>query len=80
MSTLAFDTHKAIKGLKDAGFEEAQAEAVVSMIGEAMGENAATKEHVSAEIAALESRLYHHLWLMTVGIVGVTVTLVKLIP
>ena len=25
MGTLAFDTHKAIKGLKDAGFEEAQA-------------------------------------------------------
>ena len=87
MSTLAFDTHKAIKGLKDAGFEEAQAEAVVSAIGEAMGENVATKEHVSAEIshvtaeiAALEARLYRHLWLMAAGIVGVTVTLVKLIP
>ena len=80
MSTLAFDTHKAIKGLKEAGFEEAQAEAVVSALGEAMGENVATKEHVSAEIAALEARLYRHLWLMAAGIVGVTVTLVKLIP
>ena len=87
MSTLAFDTHKAIKGLKDAGFEEAQAEAVVSAIGEAIGEHVATKEHVTAEIshvtaeiAALEARLYRHLWLMAAGIVGVTVTLVKLIP
>ena len=26
MGTLAFDTHKAVEGLKDAGFEEAQAE------------------------------------------------------
>ena len=75
-----FLAYKAIKGLKDAGFEEAQAEAVVSAIGEAMGENVATKEHVSAEIAALEARLYRHLWLMAAGIVGVTVTLVKLIP
>ena len=80
MSALAFDTHKAIKGLKGAGFEEAQAEAVVNAIGEAMGENVATKEHVSAEIVALEARLYRHLWLMAAGIVGVTVALVKLIP
>lgn len=65
---------------KEAGFEEAQAEAVVSALGEAMGEDVATKEHVSAEIAALEARLYRHLWLMAAGIVGVTVTLVKLIP
>ena len=52
----------------------------MSAIGEAMGENVATKEHVSAEIAALEARLHRHLWSMAAGIVGVTVTLVKLVP
>ena len=30
MSALAFDTHKAVTVLKQAGFEEAQAEAVVN--------------------------------------------------
>ena len=68
-STLAFNAHKAVKGLKGAGFEEAQAEAVVRASGEAMGGNVATREHVAAEIsrvtagfAALEARLYRHLW------------------
>ena len=77
MSTPAFDTHKAIKVPKDAGFEETQAEAAVSTIGEAIGENVATKEHITAgisyftaEIAAFEARLYRHLWLMAAGIVG----------
>ena len=73
---LAFDTLKAAKTLKEAGFEEAQAEAVVAAVGGAMGENVATK----ADLAALEARLYRHLWIMAAGIVGVTVTLMKLIP
>ena len=87
MSTLAFDTHKAIKVPKDAGFKETQAEATVSTIGETIGESVAAKEHITAgisyftaEIAAFEARLYRYLWLMAAGIVGVTVTLVKLIP
>ncbi len=34
---------------------------------------------VKAEIAGLETRLYRQLWLMAVGIVGLTVTLTKLL-
>lgn len=51
-----------------------------------MGENMATKadveavrSDVAAQIAALEARLYRHLWIMAAGIVGLTVALVKLI-
>ncbi len=123
MVTLAFDTLKAAKALKEAGFEEAQAEAVVATVGEAVGATVATKADVAeartglqaeigalrtdmaelradlqaeiaavrtdlqaeigavrADVGALEARLFRHLWLMAVGIVGVTVTLVKLIP
>lgn len=76
MSAVAFDTHKAVAALKQAGFEEAQAEAVVTTIGEALGGNVATK----ADLKELEAALYKQLWLMAVGIVGMTVTLVKLIP
>ena len=38
-----FDTHKAVKALAHAGFDDAQAEAVVEQINEAVNENVATK-------------------------------------
>ena len=87
MSALAFDTHKAVTALKQAGFDEAQAEAVVTTMGEALGGNVATKADLTeaaailrTEIAEQFATLYKQLWLMAVGIVGLTVTLVKLIP
>ena len=40
----AFDTHKAVKALCDAGFPDAQAEAVVDQINGAVSERLATKE------------------------------------
>jgi hypothetical protein len=76
MTSLAFDTHKAVKVLKEAGFKEIQAEAVVAAVGDAMVGNVATK----TDLLALEARLYKHMWAMAAGIVGVTVALVKLLP
>ena len=91
MSSLAFDTHRAVKALREAG-----AEAFV----ETIGGNVATKADISAseaalraevanvraelktdiglvraEIGDLEGRLYRQLWIMAAGIVG----LVKLL-
>ena len=94
MTALAFDTHAAVKTLREAGFEEAQAEAVVATVGDAMGENVATKanldtlksnldaleQRMTAHIAGRFETLYRNLWAVAVGIVAVTVTLVKLIP
>ena len=51
MTTLAFDTHKAVKALKEAGFDDPQAEAVVATVGEAIGGSIATK----ADIAELRT-------------------------
>ena len=140
MSTLAFDTHRAVKALCEAGAAEPLAEAFVETIGDAIGGNVATKADISAseaalradiaevkadvdrvettlkteiaesearvqvkiasvqteianiraelktdiglvrtEIGDLEGRLYRQLWIMAVGIVGLTVALVKLI-
>ena len=45
--TRMFDTHQAVKELTEAGFAEAQAEAVVATIGKSMGENVATKADIS---------------------------------
>ncbi len=44
MTTLLFDTHKAFKALQEAGFDDAQAEAVVVTIGTALIGNVATKQ------------------------------------
>ena len=92
-----FDTHKAVKALKQAGFDDSQAEAVVATVGDAIGENVATKGDALAlkadigelrtdfsglrtEFADFKAEIYRHLWLMGAGIVGLTVTLVKVIP
>ena len=78
MSARAFDTHKAVTALKQAGFEEA------------LGGNVATKADLAVvqakleadiapvrpEMAAQFTALYKQLWLMAGGGVGLTVTLV----
>ena len=46
MTTMSFDTHKIVKELQEAGFDESQAEAVVAAIGTAVLGNVATKQDV----------------------------------
>ena len=56
MNAAAFDTYTAAKRLRDAGFDERQAEAAVSMVRDAAGaahDALATK----ADLAELETRL-----------------------
>ena len=84
MGILAFDTHKAVKVLRDAGADEHLAEAVVDTIGSAMGENVATKTDIAelkadidelkiatkADIAELKVWLLGHLWVAVGVIIG----------
>ena len=44
---MVVDTHKAVKKLKEVGFDEAQAEAVVRMVGEAFDDSVATKVDIA---------------------------------
>ena len=79
MGTVAFDTCTAAKHLREAGFDERQAEAAVSMVRDAVGADRgelATKADLTAAIAALEARLTWRL----VGIAAAIVAAVKLIP
>ena len=86
MNVAAFDTYTAAKRLRDAGFDERQAEAAVSMVRDAAGaarEQLATKadldaleSRADAKLAALEARLTWRL----VGIAAAIVAAVKLIP
>jgi hypothetical protein len=60
MTALAFDTHKAVKALREAGANESLAEAVVATVGDAIGGNVATKidiAEVKADIAALKTEM-----------------------
>ena len=73
--------------LIEAGTSEAKAKAAAGAIP--LADHLATKEDIStvrtemadlkADISGLEARLYRQLWLMAAGIVGLTVTLVKLL-
>lgn len=45
MATI-FDTHRAVQSLKASGLEEAQAEAMVEMVCNALGEGVATKSDI----------------------------------
>lgn len=93
MVALAFDTLKAAKALRAAGFDDAQAEAVIDTVGDAVSGNVATKAdlqelrtEMKADLQELELRLTHqfeslykHLWAMSAGIVTVVVALMKLL-
>ena len=73
MTTLAFDTHRAVKALRDAGFSDEQAEAVTEQISVAIGENVATKSDIAlvrADIEKLELRLTLKLYAAVAAGVG----------
>ena len=73
MTTLAFDTHKAVKALRDAGFNDAQAEAVTEQISTAVSENIATKSDITlvrADMEKLELRMTLKLYAAVAAGVG----------
>ena len=73
MTTLAFDTLKAAKALRAAGFDDAQAEALTEQIGVAVGENVATKNDVAAvrsDMEKLELRMTIKMYAAIAGGVG----------
>ena len=57
MTTIPFDTHKIVKELQEAGFDEPQAEAVVSAMGAAVVGNLATKADLQEFRAATQAAI-----------------------
>ncbi len=53
MSVVAFDTHAAVTALREAGFDERQAEGVVATVRDAVAEGVATR----ADVDRLEDRM-----------------------
>ena len=80
MTVATFDTCAAAKALREAGFDEAQAEAAVVMVRDAVTEGVATKADLRAEIVGLETRLTIRLGGLVIAVGGLVVALVKLLP
>lgn len=57
MATISFDTHKFVKTLQDAGFDQKQAEALTAAVREASGEaELATKRDLERMESKLDAR------------------------
>ncbi len=56
MASVPFDTLKAYKSLQEAGFDEAQAEAVITTVGEAFAGNLATKDDIAEVTRAMATK------------------------
>ena len=83
MST-TFDTYAAVKNLERAGFQEAQAEAVVRTVGEAIDDQVATKADLATLRAEIKADFQADLFKAALAIVALqttlTVALIKLLP
>ena len=80
MSTITFDTHKFIRKLRDAGFEEKQAEAVADAFQEAQLESLpVTRDYLDARLFELENRLVKWGIGLALGQFAMIAALVKLL-
>ena len=79
MAAITFDTHKFVRKLRTAGFEEAQAEAVADAFSEALGESdLVTKRDISelrrdidVRFERLDGELKLNRWMLGILISGV---------
>ncbi|MCK2097265.1 CCDC90 family protein [Thauera aromatica] len=77
MSTVTFDTREFTRKLRDAGFDEKQAETVVRVLAESQ-EKLVTREHFDAKLEALELRLTIKLGSLIAAGIGIVAAILKL--
>lgn len=75
-NALHIDTLKFARKRADAGMDQKAAEAIAEGLAEADTSTLATKQ----DLAEFKAELFRHLWIMASGIVGLTVTLIKVLP
>lgn len=79
MNGIAFDTLAAAKALREAGFEDRQAEAVTGVVRHAVGadrDTLATKADLETGLAGLRADIYRALWAQGAGLVAVMTALI----
>lgn len=77
MSTLTFDTLDATRRLRDAGFDEEQAETVVRVLSDAQ-DRLVTREHFDSKLESLELRLTVKLGAFITVAVGILIAVMRL--
>ncbi len=85
MVSLTFDTHKVVKDLQDAGFDEAQAEAVVNALGSAIDRDVVRTEDLKdfatkTDMKDLELRITVRLTGVMLATGGLVIAVLKLFP
>ncbi len=85
MATVPFDTLRAAQALRDAGFDDAQSEAIIATIQKSLGENLVTKSDLGLAISELRADIYRALWIqggvlvtIMMGIATVAVAIIAL--
>ena len=79
MNGTAFDTLAAAKALREAGFEDRQAEAVTGVVRHAVGagrDTLATKADLETGLAGLRADIYRALWAQGAGLIAVMTALI----
>ena len=79
MTTTTFDTLKVNRNLKAAGFDEAQADAIVDSMAEVFGDIVATKADLEAMEARIKAETFRALWIQGAGLVGIQLTIAGLL-
>lgn len=79
-ATLRIDTLKFARKLTEAGMEQRMAEAIVEGLSEADTSDLVTKGDLAVAVAELKAELFRFMLVQSVGIVGLTVALIKLLP
>ena len=86
MATVPFDTLRAAQALREAGFDDAQSEAIIATIQKSLGEKLVTKSDLGLAISELRADIYRALWIqggilvtIMMGIATVVVAIIALI-
>ena len=78
MAAITFDTHKFIRKLKDAGFEEKQAEALTEALLSAIEDSElVTRKDLQIELAPIKSDLTVVKWMLGLLLGGVAALILK---
>lgn len=76
MNTIAIDTHKTIRKLKEKGYTEEQAEGFVEALTES---ELVTKSYLDTRLTDLKIEILKMMVVQSISIVGLTVALIELL-
>lgn len=77
--TMVFDTLQAARELREAGFEEPQADAFATVFARSLSQDLVTKPYLHAELRAFEQRLTIRFGAMVAGAVAIMLAALSIV-